>query len=74
MSREREGPCREDSDQRTRGRKWERERYGRQSGALKDWKLKSKEMEILPMEIFRTGMERRDWMWREKAKETERFL
>lgn len=46
----------------------------RAKGALKDWKLKSKEMEILPMEIFRTGMERRDWMWREKAKETERFL
>lgn len=45
MSREREGPCREGSDQWTRGRKQERERQGRQSGALKDLKLKSKAKE-----------------------------
>lgn len=46
MCQGREGPCREGSDQRTRGKKQDREGHGRQSGALKDLKLKSKAMEI----------------------------
>lgn len=46
MCQGREGPCREGSDQRTRGRKRDRERHGRQSGALKDLRLKSKAVEI----------------------------
>lgn len=44
MCQGREGPCREGSDQRTR--KKAGERHERQSGALKDLKLKSKAMEI----------------------------